>query len=155
MRGAVAYLPFRQCRKFSTIPTSTFMFNSFDTETSVNILEVVPSNNPRCEIFTWPYTMEMRIALRKDAMVSNHLLDTVASNNWKCPLTWMNMCWYSYFNSKECPFLPERLCLLLVQCDTINNSNYSYASYSAACYGIFYSYVGRRAYSCAPALRRI
>ena len=64
------------------------MFNrcNLDTEKCVNILEVVPDSNPRREIFTQPYTMEMKISSRKDAMgsficavVHDHLLDAVAS----------------------------------------------------------------------------
>ena len=77
------------------------MFNKcdLDTEKNVNTLEVVPGNDPRCEIFTRPYTMEMKIFLRKDAMgsfiyaiVNDHLFDAVTLSIRKHPnsvnLTW-------------------------------------------------------------------
>ena len=94
MRGAVASLAFELRRKFSLIPPPAIMFNicDLDTEKDVNTPEVVPGNDPWREIFTQPYTMEMKISFRKDAMgsliyatVHDHLLDTVASSIRKRP----------------------------------------------------------------------
>ena len=59
------------------------MFNRCDLDTEKN----VNTPDPRCEIFTRPYMIEMKISSGKDAMgsfiyamVNDHLLDAVASS---------------------------------------------------------------------------
>ena len=48
------------------------MFNrcDLDTERNVKTPEVVPGNDPRREIFTQPYAIEMKISSSKDGMGS-------------------------------------------------------------------------------------